>query len=331
VLTPDTAEHLALLATRAPSLHNSQPWSLIVTDEGVDVRADRSRQVLVVDPVGRQLLASCGALVHHLVVAARALGLEVTAALLPEPHDDDLVARLRLAPRDDLPTPADLVLAEALLHRSTDRSRFADDPVTAGAIDALRRAVESQGAMLVPVRDQDRVAVDVLAEHAEQELLSDEAYAQELRSWVFDPVRDGERDDGIPAGAVDRGPGRAEELRGRAFLPGRDSDAVPSSPEHPSVLVLTTVGDEPVDWVRSGMALSALLLEAAGSDLVAQPIGQVTDIAGERVRLRRDLQLVGVPQLVLRLGRAARQRGLQTPRRRVQSVLSWAVTPAGGV
>jgi nitroreductase len=328
VLSAADAEHLTLMATRAPSLHNSQPWRLVVTPEGLDVRADRCRQVLVIDPLGRQLLASCGALVHHLVVAARALGFGVSATVLPEPHDRDLVARLRLTSRAEPPAPADVALAEALLYRSTDRRRFSDDPVTSASIERLRHAVEAQGAMLAVIRDEDRVAVDVLAEHAEQGLLSEEAYRQELRSWVFDPVRDGERDDGIPVTAVDGGGDRAEELPGRRFLPRGSGRQSPRKAERPTVLVLTTSGDQPSDWVRSGMALSALLLDAAQSGLVAQPIGQVTDVANERARLRQDLHLVGVPQLVLRLGRSAGRRGLQTPRRPVGNVLTWATTAA---
>ena len=56
MLTESLAQHLALLATRAPSLHNSQPWRLVVTKDGLDVRADRERQLGVIDPMGRQLL-----------------------------------------------------------------------------------------------------------------------------------------------------------------------------------------------------------------------------------------------------------------------------------
>jgi hypothetical protein len=323
VLTPAVAEHLVLVATRAPSLHNSQPWSLVVTEEGIDVRADRTRQVVVVDPVGRQLLASCGALTHHLCVAARALGFEAEATVLPVPDDPDLVARVRLTPRAEPPAPEDVTRAEAILHRATNRRRFSSAPVDTAVVETLRSAVEDQGVLLAEVREEDRVAVDVLVEHAEHELLADDRYRVELKAWVFDPVRDGERADGIPVAAVDSGPGRAEEVPGRRFVPVPIQPYERNEPEHPTLLVLTTTGDEPLDWVRCGMGLSALLLGAALAGLVAQPIGQVTDIAQERARLRRDLGLVGVPQLLLRLGRATKDLGLQTPRRAVDNVLTW--------
>jgi nitroreductase len=328
VLTESLAQHLALMATRAPSLHNSQPWQLVVTTDGLDVRADRERQLGVIDPMGRQLLMSCGSLVHHLVVAALALGLEAAVTLLPEEDDPDLVARIRLTSVAGPPSREDVQLAEAILHRATNRTRYAEGGLSAGAFELLRQAVERQGVMLSQPREEDRITLDVLVERAERELLADDAYHPELEHWVFDPAREGERPDGIPVSAVDPGPDRAEEIPGRRFVPEQEAVVpAPREPEHPALLLLTTTADEPADWVRAGMALSAMLLEGTELGLAAQPLGQVTDVAHERMRLRRDLRLVGVPQMLLRVGRARVETGLQTPRRPVDTVLVWESAP----
>lgn len=326
----ELVRHLVLLATRAPSLHNSQPWRVVVSGDGLDVVADRERQLPVLDPTGRQLLVSCGALVHHLVVAARALGLQAGVTLLPG-SSPDLVAHLRLIPTSVPPAPADVGHAEAILHRATRRTRYAEASVSPRDLELLRQAVAAQGAALVRVREEHQADLDALVGRAERELLADEAYRHELEDWVFDPERDGERVDGMPRAAVDPGTGRAEEVPGRTFVPGgaaggADADGAPPSAEHPTLLLLTTLGDEPEDWVRAGMALSAVLLEATGAGLAAQPIGQVTDVPHERARLRTDLRLVGVPQLLLRVGPARVEAGLLTPRRPVDGVLSWAAT-----
>lgn len=329
MLTESLAQHLALMATRAPSLHNSQPWRLVVTKDGLDVRADHERQLGVIDPMGRQLLMSCGSLVHHLVVAALALGLEAGLTLLPDEADPDLVARIRLTAVADPPSLEDVQHAEAILHRATNRTRYAEGGLSEGALELLRQAVERQGVMLTRPREEDRITLDVLVERAERELLADDAYHHELEHWVFDPARDGERGDGIPVSAVDPGPDRAEEIPGRRFVPEREP-AVPGprDPEHPALLLLTTTADERGDWVRAGMAMSALLLEGTELGLAAQPLGQVTDVAHERMRLRRDLRLVGVPQMLLRVGRARVEAGLQTPRRPVDTVLTWESAPS---
>jgi hypothetical protein len=323
VTGPDVMQHLVLLATRAPSIHNTQPWRLVRTREGLDVGVDRARQLQAVDPMGRQMLVSCGALVHHLIVAAPALSLDPHVTLLPDPDDNDLVARLSTTEVAGPPCESDVRRAEAILHRSTDRTRFDDAALGDDAYEVMWRAVEGQGAMLLRIRDEDRIAVEVLVEHAERELLGDDAYVRELDHWVFDPHLQDERPDGIPVAAVAPGPGRAEEISGRRFVPRRTKErheGVRAS-ERPELLLLTTVADEPADWLRAGMALSALLLDATEIGVSAQPIGQVTDIAYERNRLRAELGVVGVPQLLLRVGRRAGRPMLRSPRRDVGAVL----------
>jgi hypothetical protein len=45
----------------APSVHNTPPWRFIIGLDNLEVLADRTRQLAVLDPTGRELLISCGA------------------------------------------------------------------------------------------------------------------------------------------------------------------------------------------------------------------------------------------------------------------------------
>src|SRR5258707_1068424 len=56
-------------ATRAPSIHNSQPWLFRLRAGGIDVLADRQRRLRAIDPRGRELLISVGAAILNLRVA----------------------------------------------------------------------------------------------------------------------------------------------------------------------------------------------------------------------------------------------------------------------
>jgi nitroreductase len=62
------------LATRAPSIHNSQPWRWQITGQTVHLYADLSRWLPATEADGRDLLLSCGAALHHLRVALAAAG-----------------------------------------------------------------------------------------------------------------------------------------------------------------------------------------------------------------------------------------------------------------
>src|SRR5678815_5003933 len=71
------------LACRAPSVHNTQPWRWRIRGAELELHADRSRQLQVGDPQGRNLVISCGAALHHAQVAAGALGWEARVDRVP--------------------------------------------------------------------------------------------------------------------------------------------------------------------------------------------------------------------------------------------------------
>ena len=87
----DQVGYLIATAARAPSVHNTQPWRFAVTPTGLDLYADRSRQLTVLDPTGRQLMVSCGAALGLATLATRTLGHSCTVELLP---DDDIDHRV---------------------------------------------------------------------------------------------------------------------------------------------------------------------------------------------------------------------------------------------
>ncbi len=89
-------EAAADAALLAPSVHNTQPWVLVLHPDRIDVRADRGRQLHVLDPGGRELLLSVGAAVLNARAELAVRGRAVEVDRLPRPGDRDLVAVLRL-------------------------------------------------------------------------------------------------------------------------------------------------------------------------------------------------------------------------------------------
>jgi nitroreductase len=58
----DQVDYLIATAARAPSVHNTQPWRFKVSRYKIELYADLRRK-LRVDPLGREMLISCGAAV----------------------------------------------------------------------------------------------------------------------------------------------------------------------------------------------------------------------------------------------------------------------------
>ena len=96
-------------ALRAPSVHNTQPWRWRITDDAVQLHADWNRHLVATDPGRRDLVLSCGAALHHLLVALAAQGLAVQVDRLPDPEDSGHLATVTVRPGAGHPADAGAV------------------------------------------------------------------------------------------------------------------------------------------------------------------------------------------------------------------------------
>jgi nitroreductase len=299
-------------ATRAPSIHNTQPWRFVARPDRLDLFYDRARALPVLDPTGRQQVISCGIAAAFAVVALRAEGAAATAELLPDPADQDHLAALTVTGGQEA-TDADRALAAAIEQRHTVRAAFEPRAVPAELLDRLQREAGGFGLwMKVVDREEEETATVFLLSQAEEMEQADPEYLKELESWMrTDPGAV----DGVPVEAVPEGDPRdrpsnwlvrdfvvgTRESHG-PFRAGGDPDAPPPEVERPTVVLLGTESDDRSAWLRAGQALGQVLLVATAEGLVASPLTQALDWPAARTRLRQRLSLVGYPQMMLRMG-----------------------------
>jgi nitroreductase len=112
----------AAAAGAAPSIHNTQPWRWQVRPDGLDLYAQRDRQLVATDPDGRMLTISCGTALHHARVALAAEGWQAVVSRLPDSADPDLLARITLGDRAPV-SPEAMRLYQTVRLRHTDRGR----------------------------------------------------------------------------------------------------------------------------------------------------------------------------------------------------------------
>ena len=297
-------------AALAPSVHNTQPWQFVADGDVLDVRADRSRQLAFLDPTGRQLHLSCGAAVEFAQLAIRDAGRACTVEMLPDPHDADLMARLRIG--DPLPASAlEAALAEAIPRRYTDRGPYEDREIPEDLVNEIAHGVSELGVWLRRLDRDERSVLVLILSDAEAAEAEDPRYAEELARWTTQR----EADEGIPPEALPSWPADKvsdvplRDFTGHGVHPRpRDSAAdVPPGVERDAVLMLGTGEDDPGAWVAAGRALGWALLRVGTAGLSAQPLGQAIDLASGRARLRHEFHLVGHPQFLLRVGYGAGQ------------------------
>src|SRR5512133_2456128 len=144
--TPTRAEveRAVALAARAPSIHNTQPWRWVYGHGVLELYADRSRQLSVVDPDGRSVLLSCGAALHLARLGLTAEGWRTDVNRLPDPGHPDRLARIRPLGRGGL-NPAATDNAAAARRRYSDRRPFRAESVPDRLVDSLIAAAVDEG------------------------------------------------------------------------------------------------------------------------------------------------------------------------------------------
>jgi hypothetical protein len=309
------------VAVRAPSSHNSQPWRFRLTDDVLELRADRSRALPVIDPDDRELIISCGAALFHVGVVLRHYDSMPRIERLPDAADPDLLARVHIGVAREQ-TAEDEALFHAIAARRTFRRRFADRCLPEGLDSMLEVAARAEGAWLQVFRTKEaRHAVADLVGEADRLLMSDQRFRRELAAWLR-PNR-GKRRDGLPGYALGLGTLRAAvgPMVVRMFDAGRGQAARDRRlvAEAPMLVLLGTAHDTPYHWLVAGEAVAHVLLRAQVCDIAASFLNQPIEVPELRPRLQTLAGRDGFPQLLLRLGYGRALRA--TPRRPVAEVV----------
>ena len=295
--TNDQLEFLLGYAILAPSPHNTQPWLFRLNAKDVEIYADPRRALNVLDPEGRELTMSCGAVVLNLEVAAGHFGHASHLEIEPEPGNSDLLARFRL----DLHGAAasdDVLLFPAIVRRRTCRQAFRPDPVPEELLEAMAQAVASHGAWLQVVRDEPaRQAVADLVAEGDRAQWADKRFRAELANWSRS--KPFARGDGFPVTSLGvnqwlsfAGPALVRTFDRGGGQAATDRDIAAHSP---ILAVLGTENDDAKAWMRAGQAMENVLLMACSEDLQASHLNQAIEVPELRPRFGRSRRALGLP------------------------------------
>jgi len=312
---------VAGIAARAPSVHNTQPWRFRADGDVIELHADPDRLLAAIDPVGRELMISCGAALFGLRLGLRQFGCVSATRLWPDPAQPWLVARVW--PDGQAPlNAAEADLLRAVAHRHTHRGPFTPGEVSFRFLATLAIDAAAEGAELLFVESPGVVGeLAALVDSAAADQDASAEIAAETRRWLRPD--DSQARDGVPARAAASSDGQPTRFRQRRFSgPGSvghqadgkvaSGDSVGEPPLATAVLV--TAADTADDWLRAGQALNRLLLRAATRWVFASLQSQPLESPRYREQVRNLLDHKGQPQMLLQFGRA--NTALATPRRR---------------
>lgn len=295
-------------AALAPSIFNLQPWLFSCGPGTMTVYEDLDALDPGLTPEGpegevRERVISCGAALFTAHLALGARGVATTVATVPTRTTvtvvtEDGVPHLAapvgvVTGTGTCPPEGDTARLAAMIPlRRTHERLYRSHAIAEHDLLLLREATRTHGGDLTVL---DSARRHRLAGLLEQVLVE--------RDGVPEPLPPARR--GYPALNADpSSPAvRAEELA------------------RSTMLVVSTPHDTRADWITAGMSLQALLLAATRRGLVAGFGDRALQTEKVRPQVSAALQLRGVPQAIVRVGRAI-QGAAATPRRPLDTVVA---------
>ncbi|WP_225728989.1 MULTISPECIES: hypothetical protein [unclassified Nocardia] len=319
---PDRPTMLAAmrLAGRAPSVHNTQPWRWVFDGTRLHLFRDNDRLLVSADPNGRQLVMSCGAMLHHLRTACAAYGWHTDTLRLPDPGRLDYLAVVDFRRWPDPPAGV-RARARAIEHRRTDRLPMLPPADFDELLHATRMLVHPHNLELDALPSDARDRLTVASQHAAAVRRYDMEYQTELHWWTGHTSGP----EGVPKSVLASDAEFARVGVGRTF---------PSAPhsarrgelatDQARLLVLSSTGDSMLEWLHTGEALSAVLLECTAAGAASCALTHITELPAERKTIAALLPNPNLPQVVIRVGAAPADEDQQlSPRRPVADILTF--------
>jgi hypothetical protein len=307
-------EFLLRYAILAPSGHNTQPWSFHIRPDGVDVIADYSRRLQIVDRNDRELVMSIGAAIMNFRIAAAHFGFDTTVAYESRTLESIPVATILVcetcAPDREL-----AALFPAIRKRHTNREPYDGQPLEPAALRAVCDVVDANPATLRLILPRDTARVADFLESAERTLMERPAYREELAACVGPNA--------LPAEAL----GMPRVFAGIAPWLMRNFDSGETQARHDmkltrsaSMLLVVTADDDRVALLQAGEALERLLLTITACGLQYSFLNAAVEVDETRARLQMLAGGSRLPQVLLRIGAAAVP-AHPTARRPVEAVI----------
>ena len=175
------SERIVAAGILASNPHNSQPWIFRVTNSTIDLFADRTRQIGVIDPFLREMYIGLGCAVENMMLAAAAEGFAATLGLMPDPADETHAAHIDLAPASPLPSD----LYSAIPNRHTDRGAYdITRPLAPETFEQLEALITETDMRLFWYKDETaRARFSKVAIQATEALIADDQQSMDSHRW----------------------------------------------------------------------------------------------------------------------------------------------------
>jgi hypothetical protein len=302
----DQLRFLLNYAVLAPSHMNTQPWKFKLNDTSIDVLLDKSKALKYIDPKYREMIISCGAAIHHIEIAANFFGLSPSIKFNQD-YGQELIAQVHFAQNHE-PSLEDIRLFGAIKHRQTNRRWFANEEPSQSVLEKCQALCQKHNIEFTVFKDgRYKSEFAALTAMAVRTQFSEPWYRLELANQIksrFSKRKDGMSGFGFSATKL---PTPLSRVVNKVFDKGRkiaDFNKMKILRGSPVIGVMSSFSDSQTDWINTGRALSAVMLNLTSYGFSASFVNQAIQVDELREHLAKMINMSSHPQLVLRIGKA---------------------------
>ena len=290
-------------AVKAPSGHNTQPWTFRIKETGIDILPDFTKTLPVVDPDNRELFVSLGCATENLCIAAAHRGYETMVSIA-----ENGTIHIGFTKQDsDTPSP----LFPYISVRQTNRSVYNGSIIPVNDITALAEKNDMEpfvGIHFFKSGTQEFDAISEMVCKGNSIQMRDKKFKEELQQWMrYNKKHQDATRDGLSY-AVFGAPNLPRfivktiitRLINEKSQNRNDRRKIASSSHF---VLFTTLNNTVEQWIKLGRVLERLLLKATGMGISHAYMNQPNEEQGLSRKMAETLGIAGeYPTVLIRLG-----------------------------
>jgi len=303
----ESAVRILLNASRAPSGHNTQPWTVrIISESEWIIGWDRSRSLPAVDPENRELLLSIGAFCEAVKIAAKNEGLESRIRVTGSTNFSSELVRIRFSESERSGG-----MTDALQKRRTIKNGHQSRPLEEGDLKYITSGLSSgiysfnkgsRGASLIEAAVLESNKIQAWRDDAQGE----------LGDWIRWSDSDVQkyRNGLSPAGMEITGLGgwyvkhffSREDVMSKSFRAQTVDIIQKFLSSYGSWIIITSSKEDSKSLINTGSDFLKLSLNAVNKKIALHPMTQPLEEKDFADNLRKDLGIKEKIQFILRAG-----------------------------
>lgn len=297
---------LIYYASLAASSHNTQPWKVTVSNQGLCIEPDWERKLHVVDPNARELYISLGAFVENMEIAANNLGYTLTINYKKATDEKSVCIWVTLKQENVNKLPINDLIARRILRTPYDSVSIADSLIQrlTNNNKATVYFLSANSAKGKYIKQQTIEAYTAQAHNQKAQ--------EELAKWLrFSNIEASKHNDGLTpsgmeinglAGFIVRNFFKPEDSKSASFIKSGIENTKKQVEGCGGWLVVCQSSNKPEDYINTGRAIERINIICHQLNLGFHPMTQMIEETAFEKEANDYLNLGGTIQFVARIG-----------------------------